>query len=192
MTLKRKKEAKTEPWGVRHERDRGRQPEMVRKRRCGAQAMCQACALGPARGSAAPWTAARPSPLSVGFPRQEYWRGLPFPPPAILPSPGMKPVSPVSPALQADSSPAEPSGQQCFRITRGACCSADPGTPPPPAPRPPHAHRDSDSVGLGGHENCVSDVLRHGADAAGPQTTLWVALEPIVRKRQRAGGCRVA
>ena len=53
MTLKRKKEAKTEPWGVRHERDRGRQPEMVRKRRCGAQAMCQACALGPARGSAA-------------------------------------------------------------------------------------------------------------------------------------------
>ena len=114
MTLKRKKDAKTEPWGVRHERDRERQPKMVRKWRCGAQAMCQACVLGHVQLSATPWTVARQAPLSMEFPRQEYWRGLPFPPPAILPSPGIKPESPVSPALQADSLPAEPSGKQCF------------------------------------------------------------------------------
>ena len=40
---------------------------------------------------------------------QEYWSGLPCPPPGDLPDPGIKPASPVSPALQVDSLPAEPS-----------------------------------------------------------------------------------
>ena len=40
--------------------------------------------------------------LSLGFSRQEYWSGLPFPPPGDLPDPGIKPRSP---ALQADSLP---------------------------------------------------------------------------------------
>ena len=48
-----------------------------------------------------PWTIAHQAPLSMGFPRQEYWSGLPFPSPGDLPNPGTKPVSP---ALQADSS----------------------------------------------------------------------------------------
>ena len=48
---------------------------------------------------ATPWTAARQAPLSVGFPRQEYWSGLPFPPPGDLPDPGIKPESPASPSL---------------------------------------------------------------------------------------------
>ena len=48
-------------------------------------------------------------PLSLGFPRQEYWSGLPLPPPGDLPNPGIKPIPPVSPTLQADSLPAEPS-----------------------------------------------------------------------------------
>ena len=40
------------------------------------------------------------SPFSfMGFPRQEYWRGLPSPPPGDLPKPGIKPLSPMSPAL---------------------------------------------------------------------------------------------
>ena len=43
------------------------------------------------------------APLSMGFSRQEYWSGLPFPPPGDLPNPGFEPVSPVSPELQADS-----------------------------------------------------------------------------------------
>ena len=46
------------------------------------------------------WTVARQAPLSMGFPRQEYWSGLPFPSPGDLPDPGVKPGSP---ALQVDS-----------------------------------------------------------------------------------------
>ena len=43
----------------------------------------------------------------MGFPRQEYRSGLPLPSPRDLPEPGIQPASPVSPALQADSLPAE-------------------------------------------------------------------------------------
>jgi len=39
----------------------------------------------------------------MGFSRQEYWSGLPCPPPGNLPNPGIEPVSPLSPALQVDS-----------------------------------------------------------------------------------------
>ena len=51
-----------------------------------------------------PWTVACQAPLSVGFSRQEYWSGLPFPSLGDLPNPGIKPGSP---ALQADSLPTE-------------------------------------------------------------------------------------
>ena len=46
-----------------------------------------------------------PGSLSMGFSRQEYWSGLPFPSPGDLPHPRIKPASPVSPALQGDSLP---------------------------------------------------------------------------------------
>ena len=42
------------------------------------------------------------APLSMGFPRQVYWSGLPFPPPGGLPDPGIKLMSLVCPALQVD------------------------------------------------------------------------------------------
>ena len=42
-----------------------------------------------------PWTIARHAPLFMGFPRQEYWSGLPYPPPGDLPDPGMEPASPA-------------------------------------------------------------------------------------------------
>ena len=58
-----------------------------------------------------PWTVACQAPLSVGFFRQEYCSGLPFPPLWDLPNPGIELASPVSPELQADSLPAEPSGE---------------------------------------------------------------------------------
>jgi len=45
------------------------------------------------------WTVARQAPLSMEFSRQEYWSGLPCPPPEDLPNPGIKPVSLTSPAL---------------------------------------------------------------------------------------------
>ena len=49
-----------------------------------------------------PWTVAHQVPLSMGFSRQEYWIGLPFPSPEGLPHLG---IEPVSPALQEDSLP---------------------------------------------------------------------------------------
>ena len=45
------------------------------------------------------WTIARQAPLSMGFFRQEYWSGLPCPPPGDLPNPGTEPVSLMFPAL---------------------------------------------------------------------------------------------
>ena len=52
--------------------------------------------------SVTPCTIACQAPLSIGFSRQEYWSGLPFPPPGDLPNPGIKPMSP---AYQANSLP---------------------------------------------------------------------------------------
>ena len=54
------------------------------------------------------WSAAHQAPLSMGFSRQEYWSGVPFPSPGDLPNPGIKPRSP---ALQADSLPSQPQGK---------------------------------------------------------------------------------
>ena len=47
----------------------------------------------------------------MGFPRQEHWSGLPFPPPGDLPNPGIKPMSPASPALSGGFFTTEPPGQ---------------------------------------------------------------------------------
>ena len=44
---------------------------------------------------ATPWTVAQQAPLSMGFPRQEYWSGFPFPSPGDLPHTGMEPESPT-------------------------------------------------------------------------------------------------
>ena len=56
----------------------------------------------------APLTIVHQAPLSMGFPRQEYWSRLSFLTPGDLPHPGTKPESPVIPALQMDSLPLEP------------------------------------------------------------------------------------
>ena len=54
-----------------------------------------------------------PGSLSMGFPRQEYWRGLPFSSPGYLPDPESEPRSPI---LQADSLQSEPPGKpDCIR-----------------------------------------------------------------------------
>ena len=47
------------------------------------------------------WTVAHQAPLFLGLSRQEYWSGLPCPPPGDLPNPGIKPASLTSPALAA-------------------------------------------------------------------------------------------
>ena len=58
-----------------------------------------------------PRTVAHQAPLSMGFPRQEYWTGLPFPPPGDFPDPGLKPTSPLSPALASRFFTTEPPGK---------------------------------------------------------------------------------
>ena len=66
---------------------------------------------------ATPWTVACQASLSMGFPRQEYWSGLPFPSPGIFPTQGS---NQGLLALQADSLPSEPQGspspQKCIII----------------------------------------------------------------------------
>ena len=55
-----------------------------------------------------PWTVAYQASPSMGFSRQEYWSGLPFPSPGDLPNPG---IEPGSPALEADALTSEPPGK---------------------------------------------------------------------------------
>ena len=62
------------------------------------------------------WTAARRTPLSMGFSRQEYWSGLPCPPPGDLSDPGIKPASPASPTLKVDSLPLSHQGSPVAHI----------------------------------------------------------------------------
>ena len=64
--------------------------------------------LSRVRLFATPWTVAHQAPPPIGFSRQEYWSGLPFPSPGDLPDPGIKPRFP---ALQADALTSEPPGK---------------------------------------------------------------------------------
>ena len=58
-----------------------------------------------------PQSVAYEAPLSMGFSRQEYWSGLPFPPLQDLPNPGIEPTSPASPALAGGFFTTEPPGK---------------------------------------------------------------------------------
>ena len=62
-----------------------------------------------------PWTVAYEAPPSMGFSRQEYWSGLPFPSPGDLPNPEIKPRFP---ALQAGTLPSKPPGKNSCNSTR--------------------------------------------------------------------------
>ena len=68
-----------------------------------------------------PWTVACQAPLSMGFSKQEYWNGLPFPSPGDLLDLGIEPESPVSSALAHGFFTAEPPGKPKV-IT--SCCSS--------------------------------------------------------------------
>ena len=67
--------------------------------------------LSRVRLFATPWTVAYQAPPSMGFSRQEYWSGLPFPSPGDLPGPG---IEPRSPAFQADTLTSEPPGKPWY------------------------------------------------------------------------------
>ena len=62
-----------------------------------------------------PWTVAYKAPPSMGFSRQEYWSGLPFPSPGDLPDPW---IEPRSPALQADALTSEPPGKNVHSMSK--------------------------------------------------------------------------
>ena len=74
----------------------------------------------------------------MGFSRQEYWSGLPFPSPGNLPDPGIEPACPASPASQADSLPAEPLGRPLKNKAESSVRSLQ-----------------IDSIGLGGDQESV-------------------------------------
>ena len=65
-------------------------------------------ALSHVRLLATPWMVAYQATWSIGFSKQEYWGGLPFPSPGDLPNPG---IEPGSPALQTDALTSEPPGK---------------------------------------------------------------------------------
>ena len=69
--------------------------------------------LSHVRLFATPWTVPFQAPQSMGFSTQEYWSGLPFPSRGDFPNPG---IEPRSPALQADSLPAEPPGKPFLKM----------------------------------------------------------------------------
>ena len=78
--------------------------------------MCGCCLVAVMSDSfATPWAVACQVPLSMGFPRQEYWRGLPFASPGDLPNPRM---SPVSPALAGGFFTVEPPGKPVKLVQR--------------------------------------------------------------------------
>ena len=105
------------------------------------------------------------APPSIGFSRQEYWRGLPFPSPADLPNAG---IEPVSPALQTDTLLSEPPGkpnqfssvQSLSRVwclwshesqhARPPCLSPTPGVHPDSRPSSQWCHPDISSSGNSG------------------------------------------
>ena len=66
--------------------------------------------------SAAPWNAALQAPLFMESFRQEYWRGLPFPPPGDLPGPGIEPSSLTSPALAGHALPLAPPRKPMYSL----------------------------------------------------------------------------
>ena len=74
----------------------------------------RACVLSHVRLFATPWTIVHQAPLSMGFPRQEYWSGLPFSTPGDLPDPGIKLTSP---ALAGGFFTTEPSGKPSGKTT---------------------------------------------------------------------------
>ena len=69
------------------------------------------CLVAESDSFATQWTAAYLAPLSIGFPRQEHWSGLPFPFPGDLSDPG---IEPGSPALEADALTSEPPDKPDF------------------------------------------------------------------------------
>ena len=77
----------------------------------GSESCVCVCVLSRVWLFATLWTTARQAPLSMGFFRQEYWSGFPFPLPGDLPKPGIKPAFPAPRALAGGFFTTEPPGK---------------------------------------------------------------------------------
>jgi len=70
-----------------------------------------------------PWTVGHRTPLFMGFPRQEYWSGLPYPPSGDLPDPGTEPASPIlAGGVFTTESPGKPSLGSSYSTNLAPCC----------------------------------------------------------------------
>ena len=102
---------------------------------------------------ATPWTVARQAALSMGFSRQAYWSGLPFPSPGDLPDPG---IEPKSPTWQADSLPLNHQGSPSWALGRdknSAWLKVWPG-PSEMSSQPSKPPAQKESARLGGLAPC--------------------------------------
>ena len=75
-----------------------------------------ACVLGRVQLCNPMWTVACQAPLSMEFSKQEYWSGLPFPPPGDSPNSGIKPAYHASPVLAGRFFTTEPPGKPCVLL----------------------------------------------------------------------------
>ena len=83
----------------------------------GSRWIVSECSVTPLCGLfVTPWTVAHEAPLSMGFPRQDYWSRLPFPTTGDLPDPG---IEPASPALAGGFFTAEP----LWKPQQGLACT---------------------------------------------------------------------
>ena len=80
------------------------------------------CVLSCDRPFATSWTEARQTPLSMGFSQQDYWSGLPFPPPGDLPNPGIEPTPLHLLHWQAGSLPLAPLGSTVTQQLISSVC----------------------------------------------------------------------
>ena len=107
------------------------------------------------------WTIARQAPLSMGFSRQEYWSGLPFPPPGNLPDPGIKLAFLTSPALVGGFFT---TSVQFSSVTQSCPTLCDPMNRS--TPRLPVHHQLPESTQT--HVHCVSDAIQPSHPLSSP------------------------
>ena len=160
---------------------------------------CASC-FSPAWLCETPWTVGHQAPLCMGFPKQEYWSGLPCPSPGDLPDPGIKPSSLTSPAFAGRffTSSTTWEAQECatnlntvclpfYRIAKH-CCHCHQllisdiywtSSQRPPKIRYVFSLQDSTLCRRLGKEITVSFVIKTGASGR----TLKVAHNPALRDR---------
>ena len=81
------------------------------------------CILSPSPTLCNPMNCSRQAPLFMRFSSQEYWSGLPFPPPRDFPNPGLKPPPLASPALAGGFFSLVPPGKPVNQLCACRCCS---------------------------------------------------------------------